>query len=251
MLKNYDNDQINSLAYTGSLIKGTAHNINTPLSSILGRADILRLRLDQLINRISDPDVLKEFEKCSRDISLLIDNSNRVSSLVKNVVHRCVASTQNNIQPVNIAYLLQDDLAFLLSDMEFKHNTEKKLHFDTSIPTIMGSPVHFSNSFIEIIENAQTAVLDNEKKIITVSVKADEGNVVIAISDNGHGMDEQTRLAMLQALENPPAADSGSLSGLAYVALMLQLYKPRFQVESSPGNTTVTVSLPFEDAAHT
>ena len=47
MLKNYDNDQINSLAFTGSLLKGTAHNINTPLSSILGRADILRLRLDR------------------------------------------------------------------------------------------------------------------------------------------------------------------------------------------------------------
>jgi len=87
MLKNYDNNQINSLAYTGSLFKGTAHNLNTPLSSILGRADILRLRIDRVVASITDPASLQEFEKCRRDINLIIENSNRVSVIVKNAVH--------------------------------------------------------------------------------------------------------------------------------------------------------------------
>jgi len=247
MLKDYDNDQINSLAYTGSLIKGTAHNINTPLSSILGRADILRLRFDRLVKTISDPDVLQEFEKCLRDIGLIIDNSNKVSSLVKNVVHRCVTSIQNKIQPVNLAYVLRDDLVFLESDMEFKHNIDKKFHVDTSVPVIMGALVHFSNSFIEIIENALAAMVDNETKELTVSVQAEGGTIVVAISDNGHGMDEQTRLAMIQRLENPCEEESGQLSGLACVALMLQPYTPCFQIESIPGNTTVTVRFPVQD----
>ena len=250
MLKNYDNNQINSLAYTGSLFKGTAHNLNTPLSSILGRADILRLRIDRVVASITDPASLQEFEKCRRDINLIIENSNRVSVIVKNAVHRCSTSIQNDTKPVNIGCLLRDDLEFLLSDMEFKHNIEKRFHIDTSVPAIMGAHVHFSNSFTEIIDNAQAAMLGNETKILTVSVQSEAGSIVVAISDNGCGLDEQTRLKMITTLENPPSSGADSLSGLACVALMLQPYNPRFQVESSVGKTTVTVAFPLSEAAH-
>jgi C4-dicarboxylate-specific signal transduction histidine kinase len=247
MLKNYDNDQITSLAYTGSLLKGTAHNLNTPLSSILGRADILRLRLDRVIDCITDPVAMQEFEKCRRDINLIIENSNRVSSIVKNAVHRSIASIQNDTKPVNIACLLRDDLEFFQSDMEFKHNTEKKFSIDTSVPVIMGAHVHFSNSFTEIIENAQAAMLGNETKILTISVQSEAGSIVVVMSDNGCGMDEQTRLTMIHTLEHPPDSAVGPLSGLARVALMLQPYNPRFQVERSAGTTTVTVALPVPE----
>ncbi len=247
MLKNYDNDQITSLAYTGSLLKGTAHNLNTPLSSILGRADILRLRLDRVVDRITDPVAMQEFEKCRRDINLIIENSNRVSSIVKNAVHRSITAIQNDTKPVNIACLLRDDLEFFQSDMEFKHNTEKKFSIDISVPAIMGAHVHFSNSFTEILENAQAAMLGNETKILTISVQSEAGSIVVVMSDNGCGMDEQTRLTMIYTLEHPPDSAAGPLSGLARVALMLQPYNPRFQVERSSGTTTVTVALPLPE----
>jgi signal transduction histidine kinase len=246
MLKNYDNDQIKSLAFTGSLLQGTAHNINTPLSSILGRADILRLRLDRVLASIQDQDVLQELEKSRRDISLIIDNCNRVSGLVKNTVHRCNTSIQNTIKPVNIAGVLREDLEFFLSDMEFKHNIEKIFRIDISMPTIVGAHVHFSNSFTEILDNALAAMRDNETKILTVSAQADGNSIVVSISDNGRGMDEQKRLSTIQTLEHPVQTYDRPLSGLAYVAVLLQPYKPRFQVESSPGNTTLTVVFPVQ-----
>ncbi len=251
MLKNYDNDQINSLAFTGSLLNGTAHNINTPLSSILGRADILRLRVDRLLASMHDQDVLQELEKSRRDINLIIDNCNRVSGLVKNTVHRCTTAIQNTMQPVNIAVVLREDLEFFLSDMEFKHNIEKIFRIDTSMPTIVGAHVHFSNSFKEILDNAQAAMRDNETKILTVLAQAEENSIVVSISDNGCGMDEQMRLSMIQTLEHPEQTCGRPLSGLAYVAVLLQPYKPRFQVESSPGNTTLTVVFPLQAQART
>jgi two-component system, NtrC family, C4-dicarboxylate transport sensor histidine kinase DctB len=251
MLKNYDNDQINSLAFTGSLLKGTAHNINTPLSSILGRADIVRLRLDRLLASVNDQAALLELDKFRRDITLIIDNCNRVSALVKNTVHRCNTSMQNTVQPVNIAGVLREDLEFLMSDMEFKHNIEKIFRIDTAMPTIVGAPVHFSNSFTEIIDNAQAAMRDNETKILTVTAQADGNSIVVSIGDNGCGMDEQMRLSMIQTLQNPVQACDRPLRGLAYVAVLLQPYKPSYQVESIPGNTTVSVVFPLQDQART
>jgi len=246
MLKHFDEDQIKSLAYTGSLLKGTAHNINTPLSSILGRADIVRLRLDRVVKLTTDPGALEELEKIRRDISLIIDNSNRVSTLVKGVVQRCVTAVHNEMQPVNVAAVLHDDLEFLMSDMEFKHNIDKRFSIDSSVPPLMGAHVHFSNSFIEIIENAQTAMQGNEEKILTIDVRSVGCGIVVAIGDNGRGMTEQTRRDIIQTLENPPAPGSGSAGGLCSVARLLHRYAPCFRVDSRPGSTTFVIEFPVQ-----
>ncbi len=250
MLKQYDKDQIDSLAYTGSLLKGTAHNINTPLSSILGRADIARLRLDRLANLVTDPGALEELEKFRRDIGLIIDNSTRVSTLVKSAVHRCVTAVQNHVQPVNIAAVLRDDLEFLLSDMEFKHNTEKRFNLDLSAPPLMGAHVHFSNSFIEIIDNAQTAMRGIEEKVLTVDVRFDGACIRVTIGDNGCGMTEQARRGLLDTLAHPPASVIGSAGGIAAVARLLSPYGPRYMVESMPGSTTFVVEFPVQSSGN-
>jgi len=244
MLKKYDHDQILSLAHAGSLFQGTAHNINTPLTSILGRAEIVRLRLDRVKKAVSDQDILQDLDKCCNDIRLIVENCNKVSSYVHNAAHRCNASIQNAMRPVNIAGILRDDLEFLMSDMEFKHNIDKNYHIDTSVPLITGAPVHFSNGFNEILDNARAAMHDTVSKILSVSVQAEAGNIIVSISDNGCGMDESTRLGILRVLEDPPASGNEPLSGFAYVACLLRPYNPRFHIETRPGHTTVTLSFP-------
>jgi len=244
MLKKYDHDQILSLAHAGSLFQGTAHNINTPLASILGRAEIVRLRLDRVIKAVSDQDLLHDLDKCCNDIRLIVENCNKVSSHVQNAAHRCSASIQNAVKPVNIAGILRDELELLMSDMEFKHNIDKNYQIDTSVPAITGAAVHFTNSFNEILENALFAMRDTESKVLAVSVQADAGIIKVSISDNGCGMDEATHMGILHVLENPPASGSEPLSGFAYVAFLLHPYNPRFHIETRPGHTTVTVSFP-------
>jgi len=244
MLKNYTMDQIYSLAHTGSLIKGTAHNINTPLSSILGRADIIRLRLDRVARLVSDAGLEQEFEKFRRDVSLIIDNSNKLSALVKSTVYRCTKAVQNDVVPVNIAAILRDDLEFFMSDMEFKHNIEKRLSIDVAVPPIMGAPVHFSNAFTEIFANARDAMRDNDEKILTVSVSSDGAAVSVAVGDNGCGMDDQTRRDAVGILERPAESSFNGISGLAYTAWLLKPYNPCYRIDSRPGQTTVCVAFP-------
>jgi signal transduction histidine kinase len=244
MLKNYDPNQIVSLAHAGSLFQGTAHNINTPLTSILGRAEIVRLRLDRLKQSITDQELLHTLDTCRKDIGRIVENCNKVSTYVTNAAHRCSASIQSTVKPVNIACVLRDDLEFLMSDMEFKHNIEIKYQIETDIPAINGAPVHFSNSFYEILDNARNAMLETASKKISVTVQAENGFIVVSICDNGCGMNEQTRLGILRVFEQPPANNGNSMSGLAYTALLLQPYNPVFSIESRPGYTKVSISFP-------
>jgi signal transduction histidine kinase len=244
MLKNYDRNQIISLAHAGSLFQGTAHNINTPLTSILGRAEIVRLRLERVIQSIADQELLQNLHTCRKDIDLIVEHCNRVSSYVKNAAHRCSASIQSTVKPLNLACVLRDDLEFLQSDMDFKHTIEKKYQIETDIPAINGAPVHFSNSFHEILDNALNAMHDNVSKKLSVTVQADDGTITVSICDNGCGMDEKTRLGVMHVLEHPAEPGSEPLSRMACVAVLLQPYHPVFSVESRPGHTNVTVSFP-------
>ena len=124
---------------------------------------------------------------------------------------------------------------------------EKKITIDTAIPAIPGAHVHFSNSFIEILQNAQAAMLGNEEKILTVSVQREDKSIVVIIGDNGCGMDEHTRRKALDMLEHPPESAEAPMSGLPSVAYMLQSYNPRYRIESSPGNTMLRIDFPVPE----
>ena len=55
-MKQYTPEQVLNLATIGRLVKGLVHNVNTPLSAIMGRSEMLQMRLKkflQLILKIS------------------------------------------------------------------------------------------------------------------------------------------------------------------------------------------------------
>ena len=48
MLKGLAQKNILALAHIGSLVKGVLHNMNSPLTAVLGRSEMLRFRLEKL-----------------------------------------------------------------------------------------------------------------------------------------------------------------------------------------------------------
>ena len=155
MLKNLNDDQKTNMAFIGSLIKGTIHNINTPLSSIVGRSEMLMMRIKKMKDKLISNIEIEEFDKCLRDASLIMENSNRISEIIKNVMQKSINAESSDLQKLNIAKILINELEFLNSDMDFKHNIEKIYNISENIHTIDGLYVHFSNSFLEILENCK------------------------------------------------------------------------------------------------
>ena len=243
MLNNLSNDQKSNLAFIGSCIKGTAHNINTPLSVIMGRTEMLQMRFKRIYEMLEKQTDSEGIDKCLTDIKLIIENCNRVSDILKNLMQKCINVEGSEMQNINIATVLEEELEFLNADMDFKHNVEKSYKTDKNIPFIVGNYVHFSNSFIEIVENSKQAMINVQKKKFSVSVAAIDKYIEIKINDNGCGIEEEQKQCLLQVLNKTSPSDKYS-GGLSRVAKLLDAYKAKFDIESMPGDTTFIIRLP-------
>ncbi|MBW2736531.1 MAG: FHA domain-containing protein, partial [Deltaproteobacteria bacterium] len=80
--------------------------------------------------------------------------------------------------------------------------------------------------------------------------EADEGLVVIKVSDTGTGMDEATRKRIFEPLYSTKAKGKGTGLGLSTVARIIENHGGQIKVQSTPGEgTTFTFFLPLATEA--
>ncbi|MEI6126311.1 MAG: HAMP domain-containing sensor histidine kinase [Pseudomonadota bacterium] len=248
MLKNLDDEQKLNLAFIGSCLKGLAHNINTPLSAIMGRSEMLQMRFNRIKSRADSGIDKEELEKCIKDIALILENSAKVSETVKNAMKKSINAESVKVQLIRLDTLLKDELEFLKADMYFKHNIEKTYDIPESIPPLKGVYVHFSNSFFEILENCKQAMLNSDEKKLLVFMGCDDRTIEIRFHDTGCGFDPVTREHMLDMLCT--TSEKGDLpatvTGMQRVARLLRPYNAQFHIQSMPGDTTFTMKIPLQ-----
>ncbi len=248
MLREYSEDQKINLAFIGVCLKGVAHNINTPLAAVMGRAEMLQMRLAKLQATGATALSREDLERCVRDATLILENSQRVSSIIKGAMKKSVAVESRQPQPVRIDQLLNDELDFLTADMFFKHSVSKQFAIQEELPPLYGVAADFSTSFLEIIDNSLRAMRDAPQKRLTVTAASDGQAISVAINDTGCGIDPALRQQLLGLLNSGGAAQNQGESGLQRVARLLAPYRARFELESEPGTTTLTVFLPVAPA---
>jgi len=143
-----DLGRICRFAAIGELFHGIAHNLNTPLSAVMARAEMLEERLRKLKG------VQGESEKESESAS--------------------GANLDKNIRDAEV-----------IVDMKFKHEIKKTYALEESIPYIEGVYFHFSQSFTNIIKNVMESIDGSEIKELTVSSRYDKDKIFIEIHDTG------------------------------------------------------------------
>jgi len=252
MLNEIDNEQRDSLAFIGRSVKGFAHNINTPLSAVMGRAEMLGMRFEKLKDALSENSNKDELEKCIRDIRLILENCCKVANILKNAMHISIQAEKEEVQSLNIAKLLQEELEFLNADMEFKHSIEKEYAIDDDIPLLEGVYVHFSNSFLEIIKNCKDAMQNETVKKLSISLVYKKPCIEVQFHDTGSGMQEQQRKRIVEVLNASgnaaPEHDMNKKKGINRIARLLRPYKAQFDITSKPGDTTFRIVLPLLNA---
>lgn len=247
MLKDLSVDQIISLAFIGSHIGGVAHNVTTPLSAISGRMELLQMRLSKIHPAAGDEASHAELEKCFYDLEVIGQCCSRIDGILKNCSRTSQTALKNQPAELQLDMLLQSVLAFLNADMEFKHNTQKAYEFQENIPPFMADPVSFSLTFLEILYNARSAMLNASEKRITVAMSVAGGCIDICFRDTGCGIAPRSRQDILDLLQKP-YTDGNEFcreSGLQRVGRLMRPYAATFDIQSAPGDTLFKICVPL------
>src|SRR4029077_14594588 len=171
--------QSEKMSAVGQLIAGVAHELNNPLTAILGYAQLLES--EGLDDRAAD------------FVRKLFKQAQRTHRVVQNLLSFARQRTPQK-QEVDIRKIIDATLA--LRDYDFKVNNIL-LERDTphEVPSVTADPHQLEQVFLNIINNAVDAILEGGKGgRLKVRIHTSDGQLRVEFLDSGVGIKDPNRI---------------------------------------------------------
>ena len=171
--------QSEKMSAVGQLIAGVAHELNNPLTAILGYAQLLEA--EDLNDRAQDY-VAKMFKQAQR--------THRV---VQNLLSFARQRTPERSE-VDLRKVLEETLALRDYDLKVNHiAVEKELAAEPAL--VVADPHQIEQVFLNIINNGVDAILETGRSgKMKISISAANGFVATQFSDDGPGIKDPKRI---------------------------------------------------------
>jgi len=171
--------QSEKMSAVGQLIAGVAHELNNPLTAILGYAQLL------------EGEGLEE--RASDFVRKLFKQAQRTHRVVQNLLS-FARQRKPQKQEVDIRKVLDETLA--LRDYDLKvNNITLEREIEPAISAVTADPHQLEQVFLNIINNAVDALLEAGKGgTLKVCIYAKDGNVYTEFHDSGAGIKEPNRI---------------------------------------------------------
>jgi signal transduction histidine kinase len=141
--------EMESFACLGEVLGGVAHEINNPLQIILGKAQILRMRMTESRNSQKSVDDLTAVEKGAQRIAELVNCLNDLS---------CQTTTENSFKTdVDLNYLLNSILPLVKACLKDK-KIELSLNLTEKLPKVKGNSLELKRLFMFLALNAKRKI---------------------------------------------------------------------------------------------
>ena len=216
-----------------------AHELKTPMTSIIGYADLLRSQ-----NMSED--------ETNEAANYIFSEGKRLESLSLKLLDLLVVKNQETIlTPTDPALAIRNVINVMKPELAKEHITLKS---SCRKGCCMMDIDLFQSLIINIIDNARKAIDDNG--LIQVAGTVRDDNYVIIIKDNGRGMppEEITRIseAFYRIDKSRSRAQGGAGLGLAICSKIAEIHQAKIKYKSAVGRgTVVTITLPnIKEAAH-
>jgi len=209
------------LKLLGELSAGMAHEVRTPLASILGSVNILA-------KENSKPEERQEF------LGILKKEVHRLDKVVSDFLN------YSRIEKKEFAACNLNEVArqaeTILRSHPLSKKVELKLELDKSLPAVLGDSNQLCQAVLNLALNAMQAVGEGEIKVAT-GVNSNGRQVFLSVADQGPGIAPQD----LEKIFTPfftTRADGVGL-GLGIVERIASLHKGEVKIDSKAGAGTI------------
>lgn len=168
------------MAAVGQLVSGVAHEVNNPLTAILGFADLL----------LENPDLP---DTARKDLRVILQEAQRTKQIVQNLLSfaRQMPPQRN---PVQLNLILRRTIQLRSYDFS-SHGVEVIENLDESLPEVMGDAHQLQQVFLNILNNAYDAVHEAGRPAhIEITTARTESAVEVSFRDNGYGISHPDRI---------------------------------------------------------
>jgi signal transduction histidine kinase/ActR/RegA family two-component response regulator len=223
------------LAAVGEMAAGIAHEINNPLTGVIGFSQLL-------LGKQNIPEDIKE------DIRVIADGSQRVADIVKRLL-TFARQTKPIKTVVNLNELIENTLK--LRDYVLKTaNIEVITRFDPELPWSVVDPGQLQQVFLNLIVNAEQEMKKaHGKGTLTITTEKKENNIRMSFKDDGPGITTENLLHLFEPFFTTKAIGEGTGLGLSLSRSIILEHNGTLNVESMSGHgATFVVELPIIEA---
>ncbi len=220
------------LAAVGEMAAGIAHEINNPLTSVIGYSELL-------MDNKSLP------EELLGSLKIIYDGSQRVKDIVKRML-TFARQTDAVKTSVSVNELIENTLS-LRSYVLRTANVRVNKNLSPAQPMITADPGQMHQVFLNLIVNAEYSMKQaHGKGVLSISTTANNGSVDITITDDGTGMSEEVRARLFNPFFTTKAEGEGTGLGLALSRAIILEHGGTIDVESQPGDgASFIIKLPL------
>ena len=227
------------LAAVGELAAGVAHEINNPLTGILGSAMLLKS---------TDP----ANEELQKRLSVIESETMRARDIVRGLLDFAHQGNHIKTAPTPIRQLVENTL-FLVRHQTDLSRIQVRTHFAAGIPELAVDANRLKQVFLNIIHNAVQAMPEGGELDITAIVSTMRGGgktVEIRFRDTGCGMDDPAVARIFDPFYTTKRVGEGTGLGLSVSHRIVSEHGGEIRVESEPGaGSTFIVVLPVNSCA--
>jgi PAS domain S-box-containing protein len=217
-------------AAMGQMLTGAAHELNNPLTAILGVSDLLRESAgDQLFRR---------------QANLVYDQARRAAAIVQSLLAFSRPPSQNRPQ-LRLDEILRQALKLQEASLSQKRITVA-LNFPKGIPPVEGDSKLLVQVFVNIIANAEKAISDiRDHGSLSVSAALAGNRVRVALTDDGPGISPGDIGKIFDPFFSTRRPGGNPGLGLTICMAIVKEHGGTIEVQSSSGShATFNVYLP-------
>jgi PAS domain S-box-containing protein len=220
------------LASIGELVAGIAHELNNPLTGVIG--------FSQLLMEKDVSDDIKE------DLMVVFGEAQRAARIVRDLLTFARKHAPVK-QPSQINNILEDVLRLRAYEQKV-NNIEVITHLNENNPEIMVDYFQMQQVFLNIIINAEYFMINAHKRgTLTVSTEVVKGFVRITFSDDGPGIPPENIKKVFDPFFTTKEVGKGTGLGLSICHGIVTEHGGQMYAKSGRGKgTTFIIDLPLE-----
>lgn len=224
------------LAAVGEMAAGVAHELNSPLTAVLGDAQLLLRRLGQ--EHPGYP-LLMDIKNCGSRCKRIIQNLLAFSR-----------QEQYGCESINLNQVVENSLALVSYQIE-KNNIKIITKLHPELPTVLGNRQQLEQVIVNLLLNARDAMeglADGEITVTSGHIQRENHGeeVFVSVNDKGCGIDKRTMAKIFNPFFTTKETTKGTGLGLSVSLGIAESHGGRIMVQSEPGKgSTFTLIIPL------
>jgi PAS domain S-box-containing protein len=220
------------LASVGELASGVAHEINNPLTAVIGYAHLLLERKDIPVD-------------IKRDVEVINEGAQRVAGIIKKLLV-FARQTKPERTYVDINEIINTTLELRAYSLQ-SSNIKVILQLDPDLPMTVADPGQLQQVFLNLIMNAEAEVkLVHGGGKMAIKTEQIGDNLRVSFKDNGLGIARENLERIFNPFFTTRKVGQGTGLGLSVCHGIVTEHKGRIWAESQLGKgATFIVELPI------